>query len=79
MITVTLTSPDNTTIDDDFDIDGTGYSGFELASGTALTFGQGICGRTPQIRDAIVTGLNALEDLERYYVRDGDQRPADEN
>ena len=63
MITVTLTSPDNTTIDDDFDIDGTGYSGFELASGTALTFGQGICGRTPQVRDAIVTGLNALEDL----------------
>ena len=65
VITVTISSPMNDEIDDDFTTDsdsGTsmGYSGFQLASGPALTIEEtgGICTRTRTVRDAIVAAVN---------------------
>ena len=67
VITVTISSPMSDEIDDDFTTDsdsGTsmGYSGFQLASGPALTIEEtgGICTRTRTVRDAIVAAVNAF-------------------
>ena len=36
-----------------------GYSGFQLAEGPALFLGEGVCNRTPQVRDAILARIGS--------------------
>ena len=61
LVSFAISSPMNDQIDNDYD-DG-GYGGFHLVSGALLIFGteDGICSRTPQIRDAILAQISAAE------------------
>ena len=59
LLTVTPTSPLNSNIDNNYaGVGVTGYSGFELAAGEPLIIGDGICSRTPQVRDGILEEIN---------------------
>ena len=62
IITVSNLMSDPGNILDGITSGATGYEGFKLASGAALNVGDGVCGRTPQVRDAIVAALSDVDD-----------------
>ena len=58
-LTIADTASNPSEIENGF-TDPTGYSGFTLASGSALTVQIGVCNRTPEVQTAIVDAINAM-------------------